>query len=258
MIRDFENTPFLDNLVPLKVRINQNQTAGWQPGPPVHQGLGVRVHADQMIPVAEGIALAADITTPKVPGRYPAVVGFSAYSHQLQSTALPTGTNETGEAALIADHGYNHVVVSRRGMGRSQGESVIFFNETDVDDHASVIEWCAKQPWYDGNVVLFGTSYYGIVQPIVAARRPPALRGCAAILLAQHHPLWGGELSGDDAELKPHAGSETPASEDAVDRRCHQASIHAIERGRQPARNRCWSPRQRRTTLAVVRISYDR
>ncbi|HEV7318802.1 MAG TPA: CocE/NonD family hydrolase [Ensifer sp.] len=168
---------FLDNLIPLKTRLDQNQTAGWRPGAPVHQGLGCRVHPDQMIPVAEGISLAADISMPKVAGRYPAVVVFSAYSHQLQSTGLPTGTNETGEAALFADRGYNHVVVSRRGMGRSQGESVVFFNETDVDDHEAVIEWCARQPWCDGNVVLFGTSYYAIVQPLVAVRRPPALRG---------------------------------------------------------------------------------
>ena len=39
-----------------------------------------------------------------------------------------------------------------------------------------VIEWAARQPWCDGNVVLFGTSYYAVVQPQVAARRPPALK----------------------------------------------------------------------------------
>jgi predicted acyl esterase len=61
-------------------------------------------------------------------------------------------------------------------MGRSQGDSVVFFNETDVDDHAAVIEWAARQPWCDGNVVLFGTSYYAVVQPQVAVRRPPALK----------------------------------------------------------------------------------
>lgn len=56
-------------------------------------------------------------------------------------------------------------------MGRSQGDSVIFFNDTDVDDHVAVIEWC------DGNVVLYGISYYAIVQPLVAIRQPPALKG---------------------------------------------------------------------------------
>jgi len=177
MTDEFDDASFLDNLIPLKVRIDQQQTAGWTPGPPVHEGLGCRVHPDVMIPVADGIALAADVSLPKVSGRYPAVVAFSAYSHQLQSAGLPTGTNETGEAALFADRGYNHVVVSRRGMGRSQGDSVVFFNDVDVDDHVAVIEWCARQPWCDGNVLLFGTSYYAIVQPLVATRQPPPLRG---------------------------------------------------------------------------------
>ena len=177
MINDFDYPPFADNLISLKGDLRQQQTAGWTPGPPVHTGLGCTLHADQMIPVAEGIALGTDIATPKKAGRYPAVVLFAAYSHELQQTGAPTGTNETGASSVFTDRGYNHVVVSRRGMGRSQGDSVVFFNNTDIDDHIAVIEWCARQPWCDGNVVLFGTSYYAIVQPEVAVRRPPALKG---------------------------------------------------------------------------------
>ncbi len=50
-------------------------------------------------------------------------------------------------------------------------------NHTDVEDHAKVIQWAAAQPWCDGQVVLFGTSYYGLTQPQVARLRPPALKG---------------------------------------------------------------------------------
>jgi uncharacterized protein len=177
MTRGFEDPPFLDNLIPVRTGLPEPQTAGWTPGPPVYSGLGCVVHADQMIPVADGISLAADICTPKRDGRYPAVVLFAAYSHQLQATGAPTGTNETGSAPVFTDRGYVHVVVSRRGMGRSHGESGVFFNDTDVADHEAVIDWAARQPWCDGNVVLFGTSYYAMVQPLVAVRRPQALRG---------------------------------------------------------------------------------
>ena len=62
-------------------------------------------------------------------------------------------------------------------MGRSQGESGVFFNRTDVADHEAVIDWAARQPWCDGNVVLFGTSYYAMVQPLVASA---GRRRCAA------------------------------------------------------------------------------
>ena len=114
----FEHPPLFDNLISLKGDLRQQQTAGWTPGAPVHQGLGCTLHADQMIPVAEGISLGADIATPKREGRYPSVVLFAAYSHELQQTGAPTGTNETGSSAVFTDRGYNHVVVSRRGMWR--------------------------------------------------------------------------------------------------------------------------------------------
>jgi putative CocE/NonD family hydrolase len=61
-------------------------------------------------------------------------------------------------------------------MGRSTGTAGVFFDPQDVDDHEAVIAWAAEQPWCNGDVVLFGTSYYGMTQPLVAARRPPALR----------------------------------------------------------------------------------
>ena len=69
----------------------------------------------------------------------------------------------------------HHCCAPRYGT-LSQGKTGVFFNDRDVDDHERVIAWAAEQPWCDGNVVLFGTSYYGMVQPQVAVRRPPALK----------------------------------------------------------------------------------
>lgn len=174
---NFSDPSSLDNLIPLKPDLRQQQTAGWTPGEPVYRGLGCIVHANQMIPVAADVCLSADIYTPARAGRYPAVVAFAAYSIQLQSSGAPTGNNETGEPPIFTDRGYVHVIVARRGMGRSQGESVLFFNPTDVDDLVEVIEWCAHQPWCDGKVVLFGTSYYAVVQPLTATRQTPSLKG---------------------------------------------------------------------------------
>ena len=176
MSNDFEHPPFADNLISLKGDLRQQQTAGWTPGAPVHQRTRLRDARRPDDSGRRGHLARRRRATPKKDGRYPAVVFFAAYSHELQQTGAPTGTNETGSSAVFTDRGYNHVVVSRRGMGRSQGESGVFFNSTDVDDHVAVIEWCAKQPWCDGNVVLFGTSYYAMVQPEVAVRRPPSLK----------------------------------------------------------------------------------
>lgn len=167
---------FWDNLIPLRGSLFGEQLAGWTPGPPVMSGLGCTMLSDQPVPVADNVSLAADIYLPQRPGRYPAVVVFSAYSKELQTAGAPTGTNETGSPPVFTDRGYVHIIVARRGMGRSQGKTGVFFNDRDVDDHERVIAWAAEQPWCDGNVVLFGTSYYGMVQPQVAVRRPPALK----------------------------------------------------------------------------------
>jgi uncharacterized protein len=136
------------------------------------------LYADQMIPVDHGVSIAADVYTPKAKGRYPAILVYSGYNKELQSSGAPSGTNEIGSPPVFTNRGYAHVVVARRGVGRSEGESVIFFNDTDVEDHAKAIAWAAEQPWCDGNVVLFGTSYYGITQPhVAAAKQPPSLKG---------------------------------------------------------------------------------
>ncbi len=168
---------WLDNLVPIKApALDHEQLAGWQPGSPAAQGLGCRLLADRRIPVAGGVTLSADVYVPRIPGRYPAVVQFAAYSRELHTAGMPTGSNEIGCPPVFTDRGYGQVVVMRRGMGRSGGTEAVFLSPEDVDDHEQVIAWAAEQPWCDGRVVLFGTSYYGMTQPLVAVRRPPALK----------------------------------------------------------------------------------
>jgi len=187
---------FWDNLIAPKGGLFGPQLAGWTPGPAAKSGLGCRVLADQRIEVAPDIALAADVYVPRVSGRYPAVIAFSAYSKELQAAGAPTGNNETGSPPIFTDRGYAHLIVSRRGMGRSDGADAVFLNDTDVEDHARVIEWAAAQPWCDGQVLLFGTSYYGMTQPQVARLRPPALKGFFAIEMCtdffRHIAMFGG------------------------------------------------------------------
>jgi putative CocE/NonD family hydrolase len=188
---------FFDNLVPLRGDTFGPQLAGWSPGAPVATGLGCRIHAkDAMVPVDEHTSVAVDVYTPKQPGRYPAILAFAAYSKELAPSGAPTGTNETGSPPVLTDRGYVHVIAARRGMGRSQGSSTVWFSDQDVEDHAKIIEWAAAQPWCDGNVVTFGTSYYGITQPQVAAKKPPALKAFFAIEMCtdffRHIVMFGG------------------------------------------------------------------
>lgn len=187
---------FWDNLIAPKGGLFGTQLAGWTPGLAAKSGLGCRVIADEMIEVSPSISLAADVYVPRSPGRWPAVVAFAAYSKELQAAGVPAGNNETGSPPVFTDRGYAHVIVARRGMGRSGGADAVYLNDTDVEDHARVIEWAAAQPWCDGQVVLFGTSYYGLTQPQVARLRPPALKGFFANEMCtdffRHIAMFGG------------------------------------------------------------------
>lgn len=191
----------LDNLIPLHVHLNQHQLAGWPGAAPAESGCGTRLLADVAIPMDDGVRLAADVYVPARPGRYPVVVQFSAYNLDLHSTGAPKGTNEIGSPRLFTDRGYVQVVITARGVGRSEGEPVFWHCDREIDDVEACIAWAAEQPWSSGDVVMFGTSYYGMIQPAVAARRPPALRAffCNEICtdLARHVFRYGGHPNAD-------------------------------------------------------------
>ncbi|MGH2587019.1 MAG: CocE/NonD family hydrolase, partial [Dehalococcoidia bacterium] len=76
---------FWDNLIPIKPMLTGMQLAGWRPRAVAMRGLGCRLLADRRIPVGDGFHLSADVYTPKRPGRYPAVVQFTAYSRELHT-----------------------------------------------------------------------------------------------------------------------------------------------------------------------------
>ncbi len=167
---------WLDNVIPLKSRLNHLQLAGWQPSKAADQGLGCRLLADVMIPMKDGTKLSADVYLPKKPGRYPAIVQFSAYNRDLHTIGVPKGTNEIGSPPVITGRGYAQVVVTARGVGRSEGELRRWHAESEVQDHLACVAWAGEQAWSSGDVCLFGTSYYGMNQPTIAAHRPPALK----------------------------------------------------------------------------------
>jgi predicted acyl esterase len=147
----------------------------------------VLVERHVRIEVADGVQLDADIFRPAAEGRFPAILGIHGYDSSMQTTpSMPqavAGENaqaEAGDPMFYARRGYIHVVVNARGTGRSDGLNS-HYGPQDVGDGENLIAWIASQAWCDGNVGMFGVSYFSVIAKQVAARNPPALKAVFAM-----------------------------------------------------------------------------
>jgi len=153
---------------------------------------GVIAEPDQMITMDDGIKLHANLWRPDGKGKFPAVLGVHGYHAEGQTGPITPAaissaqwkhadqerTNaslEAGDPNFFARRGYAHLVCNMRGTGTSEGEWQ-YCGPREVDDACAVIEWLAAQPWCDGNVVMFGVSYFARMQLMVATRQPKALK----------------------------------------------------------------------------------
>jgi predicted acyl esterase len=147
---------------------------------------GLTLERDVKITMSDSITIDADVFRPDAPGKFPAILGVHPYNKELQTApVMPTGINrvnacyEAGDPNFYVRRGYVQVVANVRGSGRSQG-TYAHYGPREVQDTAEIIEWIAAQPWCDGNVGMFGVSYFSIVQQQVAALKPPHLRAIFA------------------------------------------------------------------------------
>jgi uncharacterized protein len=61
----------------------------------------------------------------------------------------------------LANHGYNYVVVERRGLGASFGVRRGYHDRIEAGDSRALTEWAASQPWSTGKVGVYGCSNTG-------------------------------------------------------------------------------------------------
>lgn len=138
------------------------------------------------IPMRDGISIDADIFRPRGEGRFPVILGVHAYSNADQlATLMPTamsgvrGHIEAGDVNFYVRRGYVQVLANIRGTGRSGG-TFGYVNQESLDDVCEVIEWLARQPWCNGNVGMFGASFFSVVAKLVATFNPPSLKAIFA------------------------------------------------------------------------------
>jgi uncharacterized protein len=83
--------------------------------------------------------------------------------------------------SLRDHHGYAVCRLDLRGTGSSAGDPTDEYPPAEQEDLVAVIGWLAEQPWCDGSVGMWGTSYSGFNSLQIACERPPALKAVCAI-----------------------------------------------------------------------------
>jgi len=133
------------------------------------QPYSIRVDCDLPVEMRDGTVLATDVYRPEGEGRWPVLLQRTPYDKGRGTLALL----QTDTFRAVA-RGYAVVIQDCRGRYASDGEFAPFHQE--VADGYDTVEWCARQPWADGGVGMYGTSYVGAVQWLAAVEAPPSLR----------------------------------------------------------------------------------
>lgn len=131
---------------------------------------------DVFIEMADGVRLAATLYVPEGDGPWPALLEALPY----RKDDLTAGYRPEYER-FAAEFGYLVCRLDIRGTGSSEGIAPGEYTAQELDDLEQVIEWLAAQPWSNGNVGMYGTSWSGFNSLAVAMRRPPALKAICSI-----------------------------------------------------------------------------
>ena len=136
------------------------------------------VERNVMIPLRDGVRLATDVYRPAANGK--AVEN----ALPLMLTRTPYGKHRESAVATaehFAQHGYVAVVQDMRGRYASEGE-FSKYSVLEPADGFDTLEWLAQQPYSNGRIGMWGTSYGAHTQADAAKLNPSSLK---AMLLNQ-------------------------------------------------------------------------
>jgi len=124
----------------------------------------------------DGVRLAADLYRPEGDGPFAVLLEALPY----RKDDLTAGYRPEYRR-LASEGGFVVCRVDLRGTGSSDGDATDEYPEAEQQDLAEVIAWLAAQPWSNGRVGMFGTSYSGFNSIQMACEQPPALHAICAI-----------------------------------------------------------------------------
>jgi putative CocE/NonD family hydrolase len=152
----------------------------------------VEVDFDVPAKMRDGTILRANVYRPAGEGKWPVLL-----------TRLPYGKDYPGgssvlDPAQVARRGYVVIVQDTRGRMMSAGEWDPFVHE--AQDGVDTIEWASRLRYSDGNVGMYGASYFGYTQWSAAVYAPPALKAMIPFI-TWNDPLNGVLFRGGAMEL---------------------------------------------------------
>lgn len=115
------------------------------------------IEKNVMVPMSDGTRLATDVYRPESDAPVATLLQRTPYDKDVSSFH-----NFTLEISKLVEAGYAVVVQDVRGRFRSEGRFEPFVDEGA--DGAVTVEWIADQVWSNGQVGMFGASYYGATQ----------------------------------------------------------------------------------------------
>jgi predicted acyl esterase len=132
--------------------------------PPRYQ---VRMDRNVRIPMRDGKSLSANLTRPDVPEseRLPILIEYHPYRKDDVSWSGHDGH------WYLAERGFICVRLDVRGTGGSDGVNTDEYVPQEQTDGYDAVEWLAQQPYSNGCVGMFGTSYGGFTAVQVAMNR---------------------------------------------------------------------------------------
>ncbi len=178
----------------------------------------VVVEYDVPARMRDGVRLRANIYRPAGEGQWPVLLTRLPYGKD-----FPLGSSMM-DPAQVARRGYVVIVQDTRGRMTSEGEWIPFVHEPE--DGADTVAWAAELPYSDGQVGMYGISYFGFTQWAAAIHQPPALK---AMIPAQtwNDPLNGVLFRGGVQELGSSGSWQLNMALDVLIRR-HQGNPQAL------------------------------
>jgi predicted acyl esterase len=147
-------------------------------------GDSIKIDCHVPIPMRDGVTLRADVYRPDDAARHPVLLARLPYSKDLSPISLSLLS-----PIRAARRDYVVVIQDTRGRFKSDGQFSLFSGE--AEDGFDTVAWCAAQPWSDGNVGMYGASYFGATQWLTATAAPPALKVIApTITSSDYYEGW--------------------------------------------------------------------